>query len=551
MTVRFRVSRGDDVREFEFDRQAVTIGRGPLNDVVLDCTCVARRHGTLSSDPTGRLTWICPASGCPTTLERAGGTVARTEGEGETRWELHCGDVVRLGDDDVSAIVEIIDCQPATTEPIVIPFGTASIDTGAAAVLNDVAWGLAREPDPGVVLHGFERLLHAVNVPTGSSTLVAFSGADDFRNHAWVLEPGGGYCPGPDPIIAMGTAGQTAVSRWRADRSIVVLDEVILIPFGTNSVDAVIVNRRPESVPPGVLSAIADVARWLEPYVEMFIARRDLEREHSAIVEENRYFRERQREHYLYKELVCESDAMQQVHSDVKRHAATCDPVLITGEAGTGKELLARFLHHSGQHSHEMFLRVGCASYPDESANRELFGETASATAPGLGPRKGVFELARQGTVFLEEIDRLAPMVQAKLCRALKECEVRRVGESIGRPIRARLVASIHRDLSEAVSEGRLRRDLYLLLKKQTIAVPALRNRPEDILPLARNFLAVYADRYGRAAKGFTDAAEARLAAHSWPGNVRELQSRVESGVLGTSGSLLKPSHLGLSDGQS
>lgn len=545
MTVRFRVTRGDEVREFEFDRQTVTLGRGPLNDVVLDCGDVARRHGTLSSAPSGSLTWTCSACGCPSTWRRDGAILDRTDGDAETRWPLESGDVVRLGDDQTPGVtIEIINSRCAEVEPIAIPFGTSPVDGDAAAILNDVAWGLAREPDPGVVLDGFRRLLESVNVSPGESTLVAFSRAEDFRNDAWVLDRTGGFSPAPDPIIAMGGAGQTAITRWRSDRAVALLDDVILIPFGTNSVDAVLVNRRTKPAP-SVLRAVADVARWLEPYVEMFVAHRALEREHASVVEENRYFRTRQREHYLFKELVRESEAMKAVHEQIDHHAGTRAPVLITGEAGTGKELHARFMHHSSN-ADEMFLRVSCAEYADESANRELFGQTATSTAPGSGPRKGVLELARRGTVFLHEIDRLAPMVQAKLCRAIKEEEVRRVGESIGHPIRSRLIASVHRDLNDAVTEGRLRRDLYLLLKPQTIAVPPLREREADILPLARNFLNVYAARYGRQVDGFSDDAEARLLDHRWPGNVRELQARIEAALLGTPSTMIEPPHLGL-----
>jgi DNA-binding NtrC family response regulator len=326
---------------------------------------------------------------------------------------------------------------------------------------------------------------------------------------------------------------------------VAVLGDLVLVPVGDGELEGVIAFEG-DGVNERIVATVNEVAGALRPFAQLFVRRLRSQRMHGAVVEENRYFRARQREHYLFKELVRESEAMRAVHERLELLRDSDEPILFAGEAGTGKELLARLLHHGSARADQMIMRVNCAEFADESANIELFGSSGDDST--AGPRKGVFELARHGTVLLEEIDMLPPMVQAKLCRLLKESEVRRVGDSVGRPVTARLIATGHRDVSDCVVEGRLRRDLYLLLRDQTIVVPSLRDRRADILPLARKFLGGYAARYGRNVDGFTPEAESRMLAHGWPGNVRELQARVEASVLGTNGPRVGVVHLGLPD---
>ncbi|MEZ4458518.1 MAG: sigma 54-interacting transcriptional regulator [bacterium] len=252
----------------------------------------------------------------------------------------------------------------------------------------------------------------------------------------------------------------------------------------------------------------------------------------ASALEENRYFRERERRHYLFKELVVESPAMRMTFEKLNSVVDAPTPVLLVGESGTGKELLARALHHFCAQRDGMLFRLNCAKTLDADIDVEMFGCVASEFQGAIAPRKGVFELAADGTVFLEEIDVLSPMIQGKLVRMLKEGEVRRVGDPVGRPVRARLVASTNRPISELVESNKLRRDLYLLLKDNIIDVPPLRQRNEDILPLARTFLKNYAQRYGRPVQRFDEEVLERLSNHDWPGNVRELQLMIESAVL-------------------
>lgn len=539
MSMRFRVVREDTIHEFEFDRERVTVGRGPSNDVVLEDSAVARRHGAFERQPDGSLVWSCTA---PTAFRRAGAEVDRTSSDEPRRWALVDGDIVEI-DGSASAIaIEVLTAESApTARPYFVELTPVADAVGP--VLIDVARQMAVDSGPGAVLEAFRKLLQHSGVAGGRATLVVLSGANEYHNEAWTFGDEG--CgPTPDPTSVMGAATDDIAARWRTSHCIAVIGDEALVPIGEGTLDALIVYRL-KSLSPEVVRTLSAAASALRPFAHLFVTRLRAEREHGALVEENRYFRARQRQHYLFKELVCESRAMRAVHDRLKQMRNEDRPVLFAGEAGTGKELLARLLHHESPRTEQMLMRVNCAEYADETANFELFGSSADDRA--AGPRKGVFELARQGTVLLEEIDVLQPMVQAKLCRALKENEVRRIGESVGRPVGARLIASVHRDVSECVAEGRLRRDLYMMFRDQTIVVPSLRDRREDILPLARKFLGVYAARYGRHVDGFSAEAETRMMDHFWPGNVRELQARVEASVLGTNGPRVGVAQLGLS----
>lgn len=267
------------------------------------------------------------------------------------------------------------------------------------------------------------------------------------------------------------------------------------------------------------------------PAVEL-IERYRVDRALRDYQEENRYFRDRERRHYLFKDLVCESEKMSQVYDQLHDRVEDDAPLWMTGEAGTGKELLARALHHLGNRQEGMLIRMDCADFPPELVDFELFGCVASELTGAVAPRKGIFELAEGGTVFLDEIDRLSLVVQGKLVRVLKEKEVRRMGDVVGRPVDARFIASSHRDLEALCDEGRFRRDLFELLRPNSMHVPSLRQRPEDVLPLARIFLQKFVDRYDACCQSMDEELEAWLDSYPWPGNVRQLQTFMEAAVL-------------------
>lgn len=221
--------------------------------------------------------------------------------------------------------------------------------------------------------------------------------------------------------------------------------------------------------------------------------------------------------------------------------------VLVTGETGTGKELVARALHYSGPRRDQPFVEINCAAIPAQLLESELFGHERGAFTDAKERKVGLVETAAGGTLFLDEIGDLDLGLQAKLLKLLEEKSVRRLGSLRDQKVDVRIVAATHRPIEQQVRDGRFRADLYFRLRIIEFALPPLRERGEDVLLLARHFLALHAARYGRGQMNFDAAAEAMLVRHSWPGNVRELRNLMEQAVLLCSGPLLTPDNLHLS----
>ncbi len=205
---------------------------------------------------------------------------------------------------------------------------------------------------------------------------------------------------------------------------------------------------------------------------------------------------------------------------------------LITGETGTGKELLARALHDNGARHAAPFVDVNCAAIPETLLEGELFGYERGAFTEATAAKPGLFEVASGGTIFLDEIGHLPMPLQGKLLRAIEERTIRRVGGTHSIPIDVRVVAATHVNLARAVRRGEFREDLFYRLNVVPITLPPLRARVEDIVPLARRFLAKFAADYELEGAGFTPGAERALRSRAWPGNVRELRNAIERAVL-------------------
>ncbi|HEX6536797.1 MAG TPA: sigma-54 dependent transcriptional regulator [Gemmatimonadaceae bacterium] len=213
--------------------------------------------------------------------------------------------------------------------------------------------------------------------------------------------------------------------------------------------------------------------------------------------------------------------------------------VLIQGETGTGKELLARAIHYNGPRREAPFVDVNCAAIPDTLLESELFGHEKGAFTDATAAKPGLFEVANGGTLFLDEIGHLPLPLQGKLLRALEERTIRRVGGTKNIPVDVRVIAATHVDLGEAARRGEFREDLYFRLDVVPLRIPPLRDRREDVIPLARHFLARFAAEYGLPEPRLTAGAERELAARAWPGNVRELRNAVERALLLGSGGQL------------
>jgi transcriptional regulator with GAF, ATPase, and Fis domain len=238
--------------------------------------------------------------------------------------------------------------------------------------------------------------------------------------------------------------------------------------------------------------------------------------------------------------LVGRSAAMQRIYTLIAKVSRSDATVLITGETGTGKELVARAIHANSDRAKRPFVAINCAALTETLLETELFGHERGAFTGAVAQKKGKLEIADGGTVFLDEVGELAPGLQSKLLRALQQREIERVGGT--RPVRLdiRLLSATNRTLSEEVASGRFRRDLFHRLNVVQIDVPSLRERPEDIAPLASHFLARFARKAARPVRGISSEALKCLTAYDWPGNVRELENTIERAiVLGSSDCVL------------
>jgi DNA-binding NtrC family response regulator len=214
--------------------------------------------------------------------------------------------------------------------------------------------------------------------------------------------------------------------------------------------------------------------------------------------------------------------------------------LLITGESGTGKDQLSRWIHEHGPRHDASFLKIDCASLPSELVESELFGHERGAFTGAVARKQGRLEMAQGGTIVLDEVAALAPGMQAKLLRVLEERTFERLGGTETLRMDARLMALTNTDLNRAVAAGRFREDLFFRLNVLAIQVPPLRERPGDILPLAVHFLARLGPVHGRPDAVVDPAAQGLLAAYAWPGNVRELKNAIEHALVCTNYSLLR-----------
>ncbi|MBK8802317.1 MAG: sigma-54-dependent Fis family transcriptional regulator [Fibrobacteres bacterium] len=242
------------------------------------------------------------------------------------------------------------------------------------------------------------------------------------------------------------------------------------------------------------------------------------------------------------------SESMAQTLVQARKFAPASVPVLILGETGTGKERLARHLHESSRR-HGSVHRDQLRGHSGKPLEAELFGHEKGAFTGATADREGLFDAAKGGTLFLDEVGELAPHLQAALLRALQEKTIRRVGSTQERPVDVRIVAATHRDLEQMVRTGGFRQDLLFRLNVATIVIAPLRDRPSDILPLARVFAQKASAEFGVPFSGLSRSAEKTLLRHGWPGNVRELENCLQRSILEAGGDRIQSDHMGLKEG--
>ena len=233
-----------------------------------------------------------------------------------------------------------------------------------------------------------------------------------------------------------------------------------------------------------------------------------------------------------FERIIGNSPALESLLEQVERVAPTDSTVLIQGETGTGKELIAHAIHNISSRCGRPFIRVNCAAIPLDLLESELFGHEKGAFTGAIAQKTGRFELADKGTLFLDEVGDIPPALQPKLLRVLQEQEFERLGSTRTHKVDVRLVAATHRDLTEMVNRGEFRSDLYYRLNVFPLVLPPLRERREDVPALVNHFVDIYGRRIGREIERIPETTMTALASYQWPGNIRELQNVIERAVI-------------------
>jgi DNA-binding NtrC family response regulator len=242
--------------------------------------------------------------------------------------------------------------------------------------------------------------------------------------------------------------------------------------------------------------------------------------------------------------VVGQSASMQKILDLVDKVAPGTANILITGESGVGKEVIARTIHKKGNRKDAPFIAINCSAIPDTLLESELFGYTRGAFTGAVEKKLGMLEEANNGVLFLDEIGDMSPVIQAKLLRVIQEKKIKRLGENHLRSLDIRIVAATHRDLKAEMEAGHFREDLFYRISVIPIDIPPLRERPEDIFPLAYHFLEIYRSKNRSTVKDFSQAALEKLVRLPWKGNIRELENAIERAVVLSTGDLIEAADL-------
>ncbi len=302
----------------------------------------------------------------------------------------------------------------------------------------------------------------------------------------------------------------------------------------------VFTSKQPSAYDTADVNFLQLVADQVAVAIDSALAFQEIAALKDQLSKEKAYLEEEARTEHNFEDIVGRSDALRRVLKHVETVAPTGSTVLIRGETGTGKELIARALHDLSPRRERTFVKLNCAAIPTGLLESELFGHEKGAFTGAISQKVGRFELAHQGTLFLDEVGDIPPELQPKLLRVLQEQEFERLGSTKTISVDVRLVAATNRDLAALVADGRFRSDLYYRLNVFPIVLPPLRERRDDIPPLVRHFTQRFARRMGRRIEAIPSAVMEALVHYPWPGNIRELQNVIERAVILSAGSSLQ-----------
>jgi transcriptional regulator with GAF, ATPase, and Fis domain len=548
--------------QLELDADVVRIGRAPVNDVVLPDVHVSAEHARIVSAPDGiAIEDLRSTNG--TALLRAGRRTVLDESTGY-RALVENGDTIELGGDGPITAIEIVRIEQVEDARVVAvrkidDFGRISSeierDTRSLAMLYGAQKDIGKA-------NGLDETLVAICdavfslVPTAThATVVLRDGGDDAA---------GAYLPVMTRVrsVAGGSAapaGRVAVTRsiFRkviGERAAVLaadapqdvgqsesligaqIRSTIGVPLwkGDDILGVLQVDNRdaPSMLGQGDVEVLAVLAANASLAVAQARLVQRLVMAEERLNKENAFLKRREESRREAQPILGTSQAMKSLLAQLDKVVDTRVTVLIEGETGTGKELIASALHYRSRRRDKLFVTQNCAALPETLLESELFGHRRGAFTGATEDKKGLFEIADGGTLFLDEVTEMSPTLQSKLLRVLADGEVRPVGATQPRYVNVRIVAASNRDVEKEVAAGRFREDLYYRLKVFPIRVPPLRERTGDIPLLAAAFLDRYASELCRSVAGFTQQAMEILASYDWPGNVRELQNEVQRIVI-------------------